>query len=89
MKSSAAIIWLSPDFCVRRVVIKTEIENKYKIGEKIKLARVNSGWSQVDMAKFLCVDQRTISQWELGNLVPSGRKMLLIMEKLKINFMEL
>jgi DNA-binding XRE family transcriptional regulator len=40
--------------------------------QNIQAARNAWGWSQERMAKFLRVDQASISLWEKGKVVPSG-----------------
>lgn len=40
------------------------------IGTKLKELREDKGLTQNQMGKILCVDQRTISNWELGMRKP-------------------
>jgi transcriptional regulator with XRE-family HTH domain len=48
------------------------------IGERIKLAREEKGWSQEDLATKLGVEPPTISRWETGAHAPRPRQWPLI-----------
>lgn len=39
----------------------------------VKALRGRMGWSQTELARFLCVADATISRWEGGDRVPTGR----------------
>lgn len=46
--------------------------NKYKISEKIKLIRINLGWSQARLAKHLGKTIGQISRYENDSSIPPG-----------------
>ena len=40
------------------------------LGEQIRLLRRQNGWSQIDLAKKLCISNTTLSQYETGVRTP-------------------
>lgn len=40
------------------------------LGEQIRLLRRKNGWSQIDLAKRLCISNTTLSQYETGVRTP-------------------
>jgi putative transcriptional regulator len=48
-----------------------------KINE-VTQARKNTGLSQVNFAKALCISKRTLQEWEQGRRSPSGAAQVLI-----------
>ena len=43
-----------------------------KLGENIKELRKNSGYTQEDLAKVLCVSSQAVSRWESGSGYPDS-----------------
>ena len=41
------------------------------LNERIRALRCARGWSQVDLAKRLCVTKQSVSNWENDNILPS------------------
>ena len=41
-----------------------------RLGEKIRILRVNKGWTQAQLAKKLCLSESTIQKWEKGKNTP-------------------
>lgn len=41
------------------------------LNERIRLLRIERGWSQVELANKLCVSKQSVSNWENDNILPS------------------
>lgn len=60
------------------------MENKYNIGNAIKKARQNKGWSAITLSKNANVAQSSISDWENNKTQPSADALFRICDALDI-----
>jgi transcriptional regulator with XRE-family HTH domain len=55
------------------------------IGKGIRTARLAAGLSQAKLAKLLSLDVMTVSRWERGKMLPSGRHLIALAKALKVD----
>lgn len=60
-----------------------------KLGNKFRLARIDKGMNQTELANKIGKDQPSINRFEKGNINPSYKYMLEICEGLEISLVEI
>lgn len=66
----------------RKKQIPISPEEQIEIGEVIKSARKDLGWSQQELAEILDVSTQTVSNWEKGRYLPADNKINKVAEVL-------
>lgn len=54
--------------------------------ERIKRARQERGWSQVELARRMTVTQPSVAEWESGRKAPSMKNLVRLAELLGVGF---
>lgn len=70
---SRTIVAQFPEISVYRRVLKGAPTNPQTLGEHLRLARIDRGLKQTELADLLSVVYQTVVKWEL-NLIPISRK---------------